>query len=197
MGLLRFLPRRQAGARNDVNPMKKILLFDIDGTLLLTGGVGKIAFEKAFDELFGIPDAWGDTIPDGKTDPIIIGEIVAKTLGRPLSQIEYSRLAERYLRYFRNEIRDAPNFRLMPGVSALLNSLSKTENVSLGIATGNLEEAAWLKLERGGIRHFFPFGGFGSDSNERSEIIQIAIKHGEKTLGRKFDAKEIYIIGDT
>ncbi len=58
----------------------KILLFDIDGTLLLTGGVGKIAIEKAFEELFGMPEVWEDLIPDGKTDPMIFREIAARVL---------------------------------------------------------------------------------------------------------------------
>ena len=175
----------------------KILLFDIDGTLLLTGGVGKIAFEKAFEELFRIPSAWGNTLPDGKTDPNIIDEIAHRVLKRYLAQAEYAALVKRYLAHFRSEIWNAPDFRLMPGVLELLNLLSKKENILLGIATGNLEEAAWLKLERGGIRRFFSCGGFGSDSNDRSELIQTAMNRVEKVIGRRPSSEEIYVIGDT
>lgn len=177
--------------------MKKILLFDIDGTLLLTGGVGKIAFEKAFEELFRIPDAWGDVIPDGKTDPLIIEEITKQTLKRKLKKKEYELLCARYTGYFRDEIRKAPNFRLMPGVSALLKTLSERNDVLIGIATGNLEEAGRLKLERGNIHHYFQFGGFASDSNDRSGIIRKALKDAEKIMGHDIARELVFIIGDT
>ncbi len=177
--------------------MKKILLFDIDGTLLLTGGCGKIALEKAFEEVLGTQNAWGDMMPDGKTDPFIIEEIAQKILNRKLTSSEYTALSKLYLTYFRLEIQNATNFRLMPGIPELLSALVKKNDILLGIATGNLEEAGWLKLEHGGIRKFFRFGGFGSDSMERSEIIQAAIECGEKILGRKINAEEIYVIGDT
>ena len=177
--------------------MKKILLFDIDGTLLLTGGAGKIAFEKAFHELFGIANSWGETNPHGKTDPMIFEEIALRVLKRPVSRDENSMLVERYLYHFRKEIKRSPNFRLMPGIPSLLQTLSKEKNLILGIATGNLEEAGWLKLERGGLRDFFPFGGFGSDSSERSKIILTAIKRAEKTSGQKANLDQVYIIGDT
>lgn len=177
--------------------MKKILLFDIDGTLLLTGGVGKIAFEQAFEELFQIPNAWGNVIPDGKTDPLIIEEIAAQTLKRKLKTKEHEILCERYTAYFRREIKNAPNFRLMPGVSTLLETLSKRSDVLLGIATGNLEEAGWLKLERGRIRHYFQFGGFGSDSHVRAEIIKKALERAEKTLKTAVPRESVFVIGDT
>ena len=176
---------------------QKILLFDIDGTLLLTGGAGRIAFERAFHKLFHIPEAWGDLIPDGKTDPSIIEEISQRTLGRRLAKHEYSTLLEHYLIYFRDEIRNTPHFRLMPGVTELLDILSKRNNILMGLATGNLEEAAWLKLEKGNIRKFFSFGGFDSDSSDRSEITRIAAERGEKIFGRKVDSHDVYVIGDT
>jgi len=177
--------------------MKKILLFDIDGTLLLTGGCGKIALEKAFEEALGIQNAWGDMMPDGKTDPSIIEEIAQKTLNRKLTTLEHVTLSKLYLTYFRTEIQNALNFKLMPGVPELLSALAGKDEILLGIATGNLEEAGWLKLERGGIRKFFRFGGFGSDSMERSEIIQAAIQRGEKILNQKINLEEVYVIGDT
>lgn len=176
---------------------KKVLLFDIDGTLLLTGGVGKIAFERAFEELFQIPDAWGDCVPDGKTDPLIVEEIAAQTLKRKLKKKEYEMLCKRYTDYFRSEIKKAPKFRLMPGVSVLLETLSKRNDVLLGIASGNLEEAGWLKLERGNIHHYFQFGGFGSDSNDRSGIIRKALKCAEKIMGHDVARELVFVIGDT
>ena len=80
-----------------------MILFDIDGTLLLTGGAGKIAFEKAFKDLFGIANAWGAMVPDGKTDPMIFQGIASETLGRRLRNKESKQLYERYLTHFNSE----------------------------------------------------------------------------------------------
>lgn len=174
-----------------------MVLFDIDGTLLMTGGAGRFAFERAFKELFGIKDAWGNTIPDGKTDPIIINEIADRLLKRPLQKEEYDTLCGRYLAYFGEEIIDSPRFRLLPGVPAILDTLSGIKNVILGIVTGNFEGAAWAKLEKGGLRHYFNFGGFGSDSWDRAEITRVAFERGIKKSAREITRENVFVIGDT
>jgi len=160
--------------------MKKMLLFDIDGTLLLTGGAGKVAFDRAFKEVLSVDDAWGDTAPHGKTDPVIVSEIAHRTIGRAITEEEYDRLTELYSLYFGEAIGDSPLFRLMPGVPELLERLAEDKNYFLGIQTGNLEETARHKLERGNIAHYFSFGGYGSDSGDRPEILASAIKRGKK-----------------
>jgi phosphoglycolate phosphatase-like HAD superfamily hydrolase len=177
--------------------MRKMLLFDIDGTLLYTGGAGRAAFERAFEELFGIPDAWGDTNPDGKTDPWIIDEIAGRILDRSLQAEEYGELVRRYLLYFRSEIKNSPRFRLMPGVPALLRALSTSEEFLVGVATGNFEDSAWSKLEQGGIREYFGFGGFASDSGDRPEILRAAIERGRRLHNVDLRPEEIFVIGDT
>lgn len=174
-----------------------MLLFDIDGTLLYTGGAGRTAFEKAFEELFGITESWGNTRPDGKTDPLIIDEIARRVLGRPLEAREYEELVRRYLAYFRSEIKTSPRFRVMPGVPALLRALSSSDEFLVGVATGNFEDSAWSKLEQGGIRGHFSFGGFASDSGHRPEILQAAIDRGRRIHGADFSPEEIFVIGDT
>ncbi len=176
---------------------KKVLLFDIDGTLLLTGGCGKIALERAFLDCFQIENAWGNLMPDGKTDPNIIDEIAEASLNRTLSPKEHAKICELYLLYFVREIERAQQFRLMPGVTQLLEILAERKDVLLGVATGNLEPAGWQKLTRGKIRHFFEFGGFGSDSRNRSEIIQTAIHRAEQISGEKIPKENIFVIGDT
>ena len=167
------------------NAMIHLILFDIDGTLLLTGGAGKVAFNRAFQELFGVLDGWGETIPDGKTDPLIFQEIFRRVLKRNGKPREFDSLGTLYVKYFRKEIQHSPKFRLMPGVKMLLQRLALEKAPLLGIATGNLEETAWLKLARGRLDSFFSFGGFGSDSPDRAELTRAAIRRARKLPKRK------------
>lgn len=175
----------------------KLVIFDIDGTLLYTGGSGRIAFEKAFETLFGVKDCWQDLIPDGKTDPMIIHEITARTLGRPLNALEEKRLADCYHEYFEIEIQNPPKFEILAGVPELLETLSRRKDVTLGIATGNFEQAAWAKLRRGGLHTFFRFGGFASDHADRVQLTKIAADRGRRLTAHKNASPEIFLVGDT
>lgn len=175
----------------------KMLLFDIDGTLLYTGGAGRIAFERAMEELFGVRDTWQKIRADGKTDPMLIREVARNGLGRDPNEREYVQIHEAYHRYFREEIGRSPGYRLMPGIPALLERLSTESQFLLGLATGNFEETSYLKLKRGGLDGYFRFGGFGSDSSQRTELVRAAIRRGEALSGRRFGRSEIYVIGDT
>jgi phosphoglycolate phosphatase-like HAD superfamily hydrolase len=179
-----------------VSKNRKLLLFDIDGTLLLTGGTGRIAIEQCFEEMFGIREAWGETIPDGKTDPVIFEEIAHRTLGRPLAPEEHHHMRQRYTLYFQQMIGAAPHFRLMPGVEALVPLLARDPALILGIQTGNDEPIAWMKLERAQLKAHFSFGGFGSDSHLRTEIIRKAAERGLARAGVALDRKDIWVIGD-
>ena len=175
----------------------KMILFDIDGTLLLTGGAGRIALESCFEELFGIPNSWGDLIPDGKTDDMILRELAQNALSRDLTKHEYDTLRKRYLELFRIEIKKAPHFRLMPHIKEVLLRLSQKKNVLMGLATGNFEEASWLKVERGGLKSYFKFGGFGSDSSDRIELTRTAIERGQKLASKPISKNDIFVIGDS
>jgi len=177
--------------------MWQLVLFDIDGTLLLTGGAGKIAFERAFEELYGIPDAWGDIAPDGKTDPIIFEEIFQRALNRKPTDEEHETLKLRYSQYFRPALLEATNFRLMPGIPELLRLLRQRKGVLSGLATGNFEMTAWLKLERGGIRPYFGFGGFGSDSRDRLRLTEKAIERAKDLTGEEPARNAVFVVGDT
>lgn len=173
-----------------------MLLFDIDGTLLLSGGVGKVAFEKAFQEIFDIPDSWGGTVPDGKTDPIIFEEILKRELKRAYTPDEYQALFERYTFHFSRHIGDSPRFRLMPGIPDLLEHLVINEELLIGIATGNISKVSEMKLNRAGLSRYFRFGGFGCDHAERIHVVEAAVRRGEKVSGRSFSVRDIYVIGD-
>lgn len=176
---------------------KILLLFDIDGTLLLTGGCGKVALEKAFEEMFGIPDCWGNTVPHGKTDPAIIDAICLKLLGRRLTAEEDKRLCDRYHQLLRKEVAATTQYRLMPGVVELLEFLSCRKEIFLALGTGNFELASWIKLERGNIHHYFKCGGFASDAGDRPEILRHAIRRVEKITGILIPKEQTYVIGDT
>jgi len=177
--------------------MKTLLLFDIDGTLLLTGGAGKIAFEQAFEEIFEIPKAWRNLDPHGKTDPAIFDEVAQRELSRLLTPGEFDLLMERYEEIFEELIMIAPNFELMPGVMPLLEHLSRDKDLFLALGTGNFERAGRMKLKRGAIEHYFITGGFGNDARERDKILHAAVTFSEEHARKQFEKKNIFVIGDT
>jgi phosphoglycolate phosphatase-like HAD superfamily hydrolase len=177
--------------------MKKLLLFDIDGTLLLTGGAGKIAFEEAFEEIFEVPHAWGNLDPHGKTDPAIFDEVAQRELGRLLSPGEFELLMDRYEEIFEDRIEQSPRFELMPGVVEILEHLSRDPGIFLALATGNFERAGRMKLKRGAIEHYFPAGGFGNDARERDKILLAAIAYSEELARERFEKHGVFVIGDT
>lgn len=156
-----------------------------------------VAFNQVFKEMFGLENAWGSCVPDGKTDPAIVAELAQASLGRALTDLEYSNLCNRYLQLFDENIPHASRFRLLPGVTELLEHLAGRPEFALGVATGNFEQVAWSKLERGRIRHHFRFGGFGSDSLHRPELTQRAMSRGHQLIGRQLPSEDIVVIGDT
>ena len=178
--------------------MKTLLLFDIDGTLLLTGGTGKVAFEEAFEEIFEVPDSWGNLDPHGKTDPAIFDEVAQRTLGRLLTSGEFDLLMERYEEIFEDRIMNgSPNFELMPGIIEILEHLSHDRSIFLALATGNFERAGRMKLRRGGVEHYFQTGGFGNDARERDRILQAAVAYSEELARERFGRDRTFVIGDT
>jgi len=175
----------------------RVLLFDIDATLLLSGGAGRRALDKTFFELYGVPAAMSDVKPDGKTDPLIIREIFQQKLPALVPEREFQKVAKVYLEYLEVEVETSPGFCLMPGVKELLERLSAIESFALGLATGNLEQGAWIKLRRAGLDGYFRFGGFGSDSEDRTEVIRAAMRRAGVFLGRHVSPTSVYVIGDT
>jgi len=175
----------------------KVLLFDIDATLLLSGNAGGRALNRVFLDLYGIPGAFDHIRPHGKTDPMIFREIFETRKPDLPPDPEMGKVTERYLGYLKEELQDSPKFRVMPGVKPLLEALSRVPSLVLGLATGNLEPAAWLKLGRGGLDPYFRFGGFGSDAEDRTELVRIAMERAGSHLKRQVPGEDIYVIGDT
>jgi phosphoglycolate phosphatase len=172
------------------------ILFDIDGTLLVTGGAGATSWRLAFDELYGIPADIGAFTDTGMTDPEVGRKTFEAVLGRAPWRREFSRLLERRLHHLHDTVRDSPDYRLLPGVERLLPRLIE-EGCLLGLVTGNLEAAAHIKLHRARLNRFFSFGGYGSDSSDRGELTRIALKRASLVYGEPVAAEEAIVVGDT
>jgi phosphoglycolate phosphatase len=135
----------------------KLLLFDIDGTLLRAENAAHLAIDRSFQDIFGNDRATKDISFFGRTDPELFQDAAVKILGRRMDNEEYTALVKLYLTFLPEEL-ERCTFHLMPGVEELLLELSAREEVLLGLQTGNLEPSAYMKLKRGNIDHFFHFG---------------------------------------
>ncbi len=174
----------------------KCALFDLDGTLVSTGGAGAEALDRAIEQLYGIANAMRAIDPQGKTDPRIIREIFAQNLKRDCGPNELFAVQKLYLEFLREECANADKYQVLNGVRELLEQL-QNKNVLLGLGTGNIEAGARIKLERADLNTYFPFGGYGSDSEERSELLRIGAEKAEKHGQVNLRPDNIFVIGDT
>jgi phosphoglycolate phosphatase len=179
---------------------RKLVLFDIDGTILLTAGAGRRAIVAALSEEVGLLPAFDAIRFDGKTDPQIVAEML-ELAGQPepRESTRVRALCERYVGYLAREL-DRPTTRttIMPGVLALLTRLESAPGVVLGLLTGNLAQGAALKLRSGGIApERFRVGAYGSDAAHRPDLPAIAARRAETIFGRVPRGDEVVIIGDT
>jgi phosphoglycolate phosphatase len=172
------------------------ILFDIDGTLLITGGAGAASWRLAFDELYGIPADIGKFTDTGMTDPDVGRRTFQAVLHRDPERKEFTRLLERRLHYLHRTVAESADYRVLPGVQELLPRLID-EGYLLGLVTGNVEAAAHVKLHRAQLNRFFSFGGYGSDSTDRGELTRIALKRGSMVYGERLSPAQAIVIGDT
>jgi phosphoglycolate phosphatase len=172
------------------------ILFDIDGTLITTGGAGATSWRLAFDELYGIPADIGKFTDAGMTDPDVGRQTFEAVIGRPPEREEFARLLERRLHYMHQAVADSDGYRVLPGVEELLPRLID-DGYLLGLVTGNVEAAAHIKLNRARLNRFFSFGGYGSDSDDRGEITRIALKRAGVVYGADVPARQAIVVGDT
>jgi phosphoglycolate phosphatase len=176
----------------------KLLLFDIDQTLINTGGAGMRALDRACEKLLGVRNAMNGISPHGRTDPAIAREILQARPGAASpSDQEISELLEAYVSFLHHEVDHSAAYRVLPGILSLLEELAPRTDVMLGLATGNLETGARIKLGRGGLNRFFEFGGFGSDSEDRAELVRRAAGKAADKSGGAIAPANIFVIGDT
>ncbi len=172
------------------------VLFDIDGTLLVTGGAGAVAWQRAFQEDWGVEANIEEHTRAGMTDPEIAEIVFREVIGRGGTEEEHEQAIEGYLSHLADAVAGSDGYRLMPGIVETLERLTAA-GVLLGIVTGNIEPAAEIKLARGDLDRFFAFGGYGSDSRDRTELTRRAVQRGGEVRGTPLDPAATIAVGDT
>ena len=178
----------------------KVLLFDIDGTLIRGGGAGRKALNRAAYELYGKKHACSELSLAGRTDRHNFGETYRVATGRKPTRGAVEKLHRAYLKflpyYVKASLRNR-TYRVPPGLKALLKHLSRDRRVLLGLGTGNMEQGARIKLGPSGFNAYFLFGGYGSDAFHRHALLRRAVVRAKKLARASFTAKDVYVIGDT
>ncbi len=178
----------------------KLVLFDIDGTLVLTGGAGMRAMDRTFHQLFGTERALQGVTLAGRTDRVIVSDALERLApGVPLDDRWLASFREIYCGYLEGEIADgvASGKRILPGVRPLLDTLSARDDVALGLLTGNFSRSARIKLDHFGLWHYFAWGAFGDDHVDRNELLPVALAAAREARGLDVPPGRVFVIGDT
>jgi phosphoglycolate phosphatase len=174
-----------------------LLLFDIDGTLVLTGGAGSRAMSLAFEELFAVADAFFGMPMPGRTDTWLLSDACVLH-GIPRDSPHLVRFPDVYLRHLAIELeKPGPRKGPMPGVRKLLTELSTRDDVYLALLTGNYETAARLKLEYFDLWRYFHCGAFGDNAPDRNGLVPRAVQRVAACGGPSIAASDAIVIGDT
>jgi len=178
--------------------MSKLVLFDIDGTLVLTGGAGVRAMNRACQEIIGHADALTGIPVAGRTDWIILHDTLGK-IGHELDEDLFARLRDAYLRYLREEILQPGKGvkDVMPGVRPLLDALGQRDDVFVGLLTGNFEEGARIKLEHFDLWRHFRCGAFGDDAADRNALVPFALARARECGLADIPPHHVIVVGDT
>jgi phosphoglycolate phosphatase-like HAD superfamily hydrolase len=174
----------------------KAVLWDIDGTLLTTGGAGAVAWQRAFQELYGVEANIDEHTRAGMTDPEITEIIFNEVVGHQGTDEERAAVVAKYLEYMPDAVAESSGYRVMPGIAEILPRLAEAGIVQ-GVVTGNVEPAARIKLARGDLDKYFTFGGYGSDDRDRVKVTERAIERGGEALGAPLDRAATISVGDT
>lgn len=174
----------------------RVLLFDIDGTLVSTGGAGAVAWKQAFQELHGIPADINEFTDAGMTDPDVGAKTFEAVLHRRPTAHELAQLIQRRVEHLPEAVAASEGYKVLPGVTERLRQLSRDGHL-LGIITGNGDGAAHIKLQRGDLNRWFTFGAYAAAGLDRAGIVREAVGRAEAILGEDVANSEIYVVGDT
>ena len=178
----------------------KVVLFDLDGTLVRAGGAGRRALNRAVLELTGVPDACSEFSLAGRTDLDNFRLAFRKAAGRPPTASEAEAVRAAYLKRLPAEVRAAVRagrYELVPGVARFLKLLRRRKDMLVGLGTGNIQPGAWLKLEPSGLSAHFAFGGFGCDGYTRVGMLRAAVRRASQLAGAPIRKERVFVIGDT
>jgi len=189
--------------------MRKLVLFDIDGTLVLTGGAGIRAMNRACEELVGHPHALEGIPVAGRTDRIILTDVATRA-GHALDDGLLDQLRHRYIAHLRTEIERPGRLQsfeslgprsgikdVMPGIRELLEIIDRRSDVLLGLLTGNFQEGARIKLEHFDLWRYFQCGAFGDDSADRNDLVPFAVARARESGLDDIEPSRIFVVGDT
>jgi len=174
----------------------RVVLFDIDGTLIRSGGAGARALERAVELALGRNQVRAEFPFAGMTDRAIFRRMLG-ALGLEASEERIARILEIYPGLLREEVAGASNYRVLPGIVDGLDALGHVGDVALGLGTGNIERGARIKLERADLNHYFAFGGFGCDAEDRAALLRAGAERGAAFLGRPLVECRVLVVGDT
>lgn len=176
--------------------MKKLILWDIDGTIIVSHGAGVRAMEKALTKRFGVTVNLGAIDWAGRTDSWITGEVF-RHVGLPDTPQNAHDYLEAYLEVLPQELAAGPQGRVLPGVLELLEMLHHRADLAQGLLTGNLRRGAELKLTHYRVWHYFEFGAFADDSPRRNDLGPHALRRASERHAVEFEPANTFIIGDT
>jgi phosphoglycolate phosphatase len=173
-----------------------VFLFDIDGTLITTGGAGRRAMERAFEVVHGRPDAMAFPM-DGMTDRLIIRQALA-VIGAEATDAAIDRVLDAYVDVLREEVASCSDerYRVHAGMRDAIDG-ARARGAAVGLGTGNIRAGARVKLERVGLADAFSFGGFGCDAEDRGALIRVGAERGAAELKVPLDRCRVVVIGDT
>jgi phosphoglycolate phosphatase len=176
--------------------VKKLILWDIDGTLIVSHGAGVRAMEKALTKRFGVTCDLGAIDWAGRTDSWITGEVF-RHVGLPDTPQNSHDYLEAYLELLPQELASGPQGQVLPGVFELLETLHHRQDLAQGLLTGNLKRGAEFKLTHYKVWHYFEFGAFADDSPRRNDLGPHALRRAQERHAVEFAADRTFIIGDT
>lgn len=198
-----LLPRRyphvslaaHPGCDQGVGLEKKLVLFDIDGTLITSGGAGERALRRGFRERFGIDDDLTKTEIAGRTDSGIARQMLA-VHKIPETSENLAAFFDGYLQFLKIELPASPGY-LLPGILPLLDALKPRPDIVLGLLTGNLARGAEIKLTHYRVWHYFEFGAYADDHHDRNQLGHFARQRAREKHGFEFPPERIFVLGDT